>query len=339
MPQYKAVFLDRDGTIIDDPGYLADPNGVHLLTGASLAIKSLRQAGYKIVVVTNQSGIARGMLTEDTLEHIHAELRRKLAETGAMLDAIFYCPYHPEGTVEKYARESYHRKPSPGMLYQAAEELDLDLEHSWMVGDSSRDIGAGQRANCRTILVRPPEGREPAGTGEQEEFAPDFTARNIVEAAKKILHAAPRPADEPPPPEAAEVANAPSYHEEDELLALLPESADEATPADTLETNRPAESPASLSEQADEVEPRPRLAPPRRAAKPKPASPTTSREDEFNLFRFIACISQVLVFLFLLLTFHRALFQQKTQAALVWALVAAVFQMMTLTLAISNRQK
>ncbi|MDP7288001.1 MAG: HAD family hydrolase, partial [Phycisphaerae bacterium] len=150
----KAVFIDRDNTIIDDPGYISDPAAVKLLPGVELAIKSLAQTGFKNIVCTNQSGIARGMLTEEGLDSIHAELRRQLGDKGAHLDAIYYCPFHPQGTVEKYACESDLRKPKPGMLLKAAADLDLDLSECWMVGDSARDIEAGQRAGCRTIRVR-----------------------------------------------------------------------------------------------------------------------------------------------------------------------------------------
>ncbi|HUT58745.1 MAG TPA: HAD family hydrolase [Phycisphaerae bacterium] len=182
----RAVFLDRDRTIIEDPGYMSDPSAVKLLPGADLAIKSLRQAGYVVVVVTNQSGIARGLLTEDALEKIHAEMRRQLLAGGAHVDAIHYCPYHPEGTVEKYAVDSDLRKPKPGMLLKGAEELDIDLAASWMVGDGARDIEAGQRAGCRTIRVRAGEHEVPGDPDDQAVQA-DFTVRNLLEAAKLIL--------------------------------------------------------------------------------------------------------------------------------------------------------
>lgn len=179
----RAVFLDRDDTIIDDPGYLSDPNAIHLLPGVEQAVKSLRQAGYKIIVCTNQSGIARGILTEDTLDKIHAELRRQLAQGGAHLDAIYHCPYHPEGTVEAYARESDWRKPQPGMLLKAAEDFQLDLSKCWMVGDSSRDVEAGQRAGCRTVRVRVSD----QNGNEEEDAQADYTVRNLSEASRIIL--------------------------------------------------------------------------------------------------------------------------------------------------------
>jgi D-glycero-D-manno-heptose 1,7-bisphosphate phosphatase len=183
----KAVFLDRDNTLIHDPGFLSDPEAVRLLPGADMALKSLAQAGYKVVVVTNQSGVARGLLTEETLQRIHQEMQRQLEEKGARIDGTYYCPFHPEGTVEAYAKDSDLRKPAPGMLVKAAHDLDIDLPSSWMVGDSPRDIEAGQRAGCRTIRIRVPDAKPHPGHEEDEDVQADFTLRNLVEAARLIL--------------------------------------------------------------------------------------------------------------------------------------------------------
>jgi len=203
----KAVFLDRDNTVIEDPGYISDPKVVKLLPGVELAIKSLSQCGYKLVVVTNQSGIARGLLTEQTLEKIHAELRRQLSERGAHLDAIYYCPFHPEGTIEEYAKESDLRKPQPGMLQLGAKELDIDLSQSWMVGDSARDIEAGQRAGCKTIRVRSrADHHATPGLEDDEAVQADYTVRNLVDAARVILRSPRQPAV----PAAGRAATAPA---------------------------------------------------------------------------------------------------------------------------------
>jgi len=179
----KCVFLDRDGTIIEDTGYLNDPADVRLLPGADVALRSLADAGFKLVVVTNQSGIARGTITEDQLGEIHAEVRRQLADRGAHVDEIYYCPYHPEGSVKIYTRESEDRKPAPGMLLRAAEELDVDLSQSWMVGDTPSDVEAGRRAGCRTVRIRL-KGESPATTPEG---SADYVVRNVVDAARVIL--------------------------------------------------------------------------------------------------------------------------------------------------------
>ena len=169
----KAVFLDRDDTVLKDPGYLAHPDGVVLLPGVEHAIIKLREAGFKIVLVTNQSGVARGMFDEAMLERIHAELRNQLVAKGAILDAIYYCPFHPDGKVEKYTKESDLRKPNPGMLLQAAEQLDLDLANSWMVGDSNRDVEAGRRAGCKGSILL-------TGKTVDPENMPDTNADHVV---------------------------------------------------------------------------------------------------------------------------------------------------------------
>ena len=177
----KAVFLDRDGTIIEDREYLGTPSGVAMLAGVELAIKSLKQAGYVLVVVSNQSGVARGMFTAEDVQLVNAELQRQLEQRGAGLDAYYFCPYHPEGRVPEYAQESDLRKPKPGMLLQAAEDLDIDLSASWMVGDSARDVEAGRAAGCRTVWVR--TGKDQSAEGLEA----DHLARNLVEAARLIM--------------------------------------------------------------------------------------------------------------------------------------------------------
>lgn len=144
----RAVFLDRDGTMIEERHYLADPAGVRLLPGAAEALRRLRRSGFVCVMVTNQSGIARGLLTEADLSAVHDEMARQLAAEGAALDAIYRCPAAPD---------SGHpdRKPEPGMLRRAAADLDLDLGRSWMIGDKLDDLMAGANAGCRgNILVR-----------------------------------------------------------------------------------------------------------------------------------------------------------------------------------------
>lgn len=180
----RCVFLDRDNTIMDDPGYLTDPSAVRLLPGVDLALQSLAKAGYRLIVVTNQSAVARGLLSEESLERIHGELRRQLNERGVHLDAIYYCPFHPEGTIEEFARESEDRKPNPGMLLRAAAEHNIDLVNSWMIGDSSRDVEAGHHAGCKTIRVR-----TKGGDTQDEDSQADFTVRNLVDAARIIQNA------------------------------------------------------------------------------------------------------------------------------------------------------
>ncbi|MCP4710754.1 MAG: HAD family hydrolase [Planctomycetes bacterium] len=179
----RAVFLDRDGTLIEHYDYLTDPDQVKLLPTVAKAMGLLKDRDFKLVVVTNQSAIARGMLTEKKLLEIHDRLKYLLAEEGAYLDQIYYCPYHPEGVVDKYRRDSDMRKPAPGMLYLAARELDLDLEQCWIVGDDDRDIEAGKQAKCRTVFIKPHH----SPLVQRGSATPDFQAVNLQEAANQII--------------------------------------------------------------------------------------------------------------------------------------------------------
>ena len=179
----KAIFFDRDDTLIEDPGYISSPEQVKLLTGVPRALIELKALGYKLVVVTNQSAVARGIVTEKVLGDIHNRLEQLLAEKNAFLDRIYYCPYHPKGVVKKYRQESELRKPNPGMLLKAAEEMDLDLDQSWCVGNSGRDIEAGLRAGCKTILIDLPSRKQQLKPGESR---PDYKAINIKEVVNII---------------------------------------------------------------------------------------------------------------------------------------------------------
>ena len=179
----KAIFLDRDDTLIDDPGYLKDPAQIKLLPGAAEAVIHLKKMGYLVLIITNQSAIARGYITEKQLDQIHQKLKSLLSAQGAVIDGIYYCPYHPDGTVPGFDTESHLRKPNPGMLQQAAEELEIDLSRSWMVGDTYRDIQAGKAAGCHTILVDVPgKTRELNTTGPE----PDRKAVNLREVVNII---------------------------------------------------------------------------------------------------------------------------------------------------------
>jgi D-glycero-D-manno-heptose 1,7-bisphosphate phosphatase len=149
----RAVFLDRDGTVIEDVGYLADPDAVRLVPGAGEAIAALNKAGYLVVVVSNQSGIARGLVREEDVEAQHARLGQLLREFGAEINSFYYCPHHINGVVAKFALECDCRKPRPGLLLRAAYEWKIDLRASFMVGDKWSDIAAGQSVGCKSILV------------------------------------------------------------------------------------------------------------------------------------------------------------------------------------------
>lgn len=179
----KAIFLDRDNTLIEDPGYIDSPEQVRLLTGAAEALAELSRMGYMLVVISNQSAVARGIVTEKVLGKIHERLKQLLAEKGVYLDGIYYCPYHVDGVIEKYRKESEDRKPNPGMLLKASEQMDIDRSNSWMIGDNDHDIEAGLRAGCKTILVD-----HPVHDQKPEEFKsePDYKAVNMKEAVNII---------------------------------------------------------------------------------------------------------------------------------------------------------
>jgi len=179
----KAIFLDRDDTLIEDLGYINHPDQVKLLDGVAEAIIELKAMGYKLIVVSNQSGVARGIVSEEVLGQIHGRLRQLLTESGVHLDGIYYCPYHPDGVVPKYRKESDWRKPNPGMLLAAADEIDIDLSRSWLIGNSSRDVEAGLRAGCKTILINQSPHHKLPEPGQPN---PDYKAVNMKEAANII---------------------------------------------------------------------------------------------------------------------------------------------------------
>jgi D,D-heptose 1,7-bisphosphate phosphatase len=176
-----AVFFDRDNTLIVNDGYLGDPNGVLLSDGAAQAVARARELGFAVVVVSNQSGVARGMFDEDAVIAVNArmdELLRKV-NPNAIVDRHEFCPFHPEAVVERYRIDSDLRKPRPGMILKAAAELRLDLPRSWLIGDAARDIEAGRAAGCRTILLRMP------GV-DVSQVKPDAVVSNLIEAMEII---------------------------------------------------------------------------------------------------------------------------------------------------------
>ncbi|MBP7933312.1 MAG: HAD family hydrolase [Phycisphaerae bacterium] len=181
-----AVFWDRDDTLIADPGYLNHPDQVRLMPGAAEALRRTTAAGFENVVITNQSGVARGLIDEPTLRSIHERVHTLLAEAGARLDAIYYCPFLPgdEAVVPEYRQDSDLRKPKPGMLLKASLERKIELVASWMIGDSLRDTQAGRSAGCRTILLR---NGKAAASEPPKDTSVDFTANTLGEAVDIVL--------------------------------------------------------------------------------------------------------------------------------------------------------
>jgi D-glycero-D-manno-heptose 1,7-bisphosphate phosphatase len=157
-----AVFLDRDGTINEEVGYLDGPEKLKLIPGAAEAIRLINASGMKAVVVTNQSGVARGLFDEVVVGAVHARLQELLLMEGGTLDGIYFCPHHPTNGRGRYLLSCDCRKPAPGLLLKAAAELNLDPACSYMVGDTLKDIEAGERAGARGVLVRTGYGAESA---------------------------------------------------------------------------------------------------------------------------------------------------------------------------------
>jgi D-glycero-D-manno-heptose 1,7-bisphosphate phosphatase len=175
-----AVFLDRDGTINEEVGYLHDPQQLRLIPGAAEAIRRLNQAGVRVILVTNQAGIGRGYYELEAMTATHEALAEKLAAHGAHLDAVYYCPHHPDVDCEC-------RKPQPGMLLQAAQEQGIDLRRSFAVGDKVGDLEAGRRAGCRTVLVLSGYGLQTRATLDESEHQPDHVSDDLAEAVQWIL--------------------------------------------------------------------------------------------------------------------------------------------------------
>jgi D-glycero-D-manno-heptose 1,7-bisphosphate phosphatase len=149
----KAIFLDKDGTLVDDLPYNVEPRRMTLAAGAGAALRLLACLDYRFIVVSNQDGIALGHFGESAMEAVGNRLADLLFREQVNLDGFYYCPHHPEGLVPGYTLRCQCRKPQPGLLLQAAREHEIDLHASWMVGDILNDVEAGQRAGCRTVLV------------------------------------------------------------------------------------------------------------------------------------------------------------------------------------------
>lgn len=181
-PMNRAVFIDRDDTINKDVPYCKHPDEFELLPKVAEGIKLLNEHGFKIIVVTNQSGIARGYFSEEMLQKIHEKMINELEQKGAFIDAIYYCPHHPDDNCDC-------RKPKPGLILRAANEHNIDLKRSFMVGDKLEDVEAGKRAGCMTVLVRNKSRREKEDLDlEEGDIKPDFSCPDLYQAAKWITN-------------------------------------------------------------------------------------------------------------------------------------------------------
>jgi D-glycero-D-manno-heptose 1,7-bisphosphate phosphatase len=180
----RAVFIDKDGTLIPDIPYNVNPSLVTLYDGAAHGLKLLKDRGFLLVLISNQSGVARGYFTISDLKAIEHKLQQDLISEGIQLDAMYFCPHHPEGIVQEYSKDCNCRKPKPGMLLRASNEFNIDLTSSWMIGDILNDVEAGNAVGCRTILI---------DNGNETEWEvtdpriPTAVASGLLEAIAMIL--------------------------------------------------------------------------------------------------------------------------------------------------------
>ena len=181
-----AIFIDKDGTLIHDLPYNTDPLNLQLREEAGTALRALQNAGYELILVSNQAGVALGHFEESALDAVWQALREQLRRYAVQLSAVYYCPHHPAGRVPRYALACDCRKPRPGLLRRAARERDIDLARSWMIGDILDDIEAGRRAGCRTALL---------DVGSETQWrrgalrTPHYVASSLVRVSNHIIGA------------------------------------------------------------------------------------------------------------------------------------------------------
>jgi D-glycero-D-manno-heptose 1,7-bisphosphate phosphatase len=187
--QCRAVFIDRDGTLNEDIGYVSTPDQLKLYPWASEALRLINESGFKAVVITNQSGIARGFCDERTLDAIHSRMIQELAREGARVDAIYYCPHHPETGDARYRIDCNCRKPQTGLLDAASREHNIDLASSFVIGDKASDINLAKNAGARSALVLTGYGRETFDHPKRWPCEPTIVAENLLEAVKRIIDA------------------------------------------------------------------------------------------------------------------------------------------------------
>lgn len=181
----KAVFLDRDGTINVDTGYVKDPKDVKILPGVIEGIRKLKELfGFKIVVISNQAGVAKGLMTINDVEAVNNKIKEIFKNDNVEIDAFYYCPFHPDYDDEE---KSKCRKPSPFMILKAEEELNIDLKKSYMIGDRSSDIEAGENAGVKTILLKSEIYNNELNDLKKKNINPNFVANSFLDACEFII--------------------------------------------------------------------------------------------------------------------------------------------------------
>jgi len=367
-----AVFFDRDNTLIIGNDYLGDPAKVSLVLGAGGAVARCRSLGFAVVVVSNQSGVARGMFSEDDVRRVNQRMDEMLIEhnAAAVIDRHEYCPFHPQGTVDAYKQDSFLRKPKPGMILAAAEAMALDLARSWVVGDAPRDVAAGKAAGCRTILIIDPSLAPSPAALEQSAVKAEFTVGSLVEAVEVIAEqtervarsGVERPAAQKPPAQAP-IAQAPVTQTSvaKDFSIRAPESKPAAPFPATSTATSTAPKPAAIASPKVSQPAAPAVAQtPALKVERKPAPETLrvdtsrvealaqqilielkkqneARHDDFSISKLIAGIMQILAIATVPLAY--LLYQGNAQVMTNWLLAAVFFQTFTVALLIMGRQK
>lgn len=183
----SAIFIDRDGTINEDTGYVSSPDDLIIYPWAAEAVRLVNESGMKAIVITNQSGVARSLYTERTLGAIHDRMTRELSRGGARIDGIYYCPHHPEIGDEIYRKRCECRKPRPGMLIDAARDHHIDLASSYVIGDKASDMNLAAEVGARGALVLTGYGRETLRCRDRSPCETVIVADDLLEAVKQIL--------------------------------------------------------------------------------------------------------------------------------------------------------
>lgn len=317
-----AVFFDRDNTLIVGADYLGDPLDVMLMPGAAACVAGMRRLGYRVVTISNQSGVARGFYDEEAVHAVNEQMEQALREGNeqAVVDRHEFCPHHPQASVEAYRVDCECRKPKMGMLLRAAEALDLDLSRSWLVGDAPRDIEAGAAAGCRTVLLSVPDLEQSPAALAEHRVAPDFTAESLTEVLEIIQRETIERGDEP-----ERVAEKPAGEEPEgeevleELVSEEPAVAEAAPPAPPASAAVPARQ-ASSDQVAQATA---QILDDLRRSRQTP-------EDDFNWLRLLAGVMQVMALAALVM----GLIDSRSEF---WISIAIFLQVMTLTLVMASK--